>query len=51
MWAELRAKCTAVGRYGLRIWLRRKESYALSTRPRPTVVDPAAVVADNRLLG
>ena len=43
-----------MGRYALRIWLRRKSLRALSTRthrPRFTVADPAAVVAENRLLG
>ena len=52
--AELRAEGHAVGRYALRTWLRRKGLRALSTRPhrtRTTVADPAAVVAENRLLG
>ena len=52
--AELRAEGHAVGRYALRTWLRRKGLRALSTRPhrpRTTVADPTAVVAENRLLG
>ena len=52
--AELRAEGHAVGRYALRSWLHRHGLRALSTRPqrpRMTVVDPAAVVAENRLLG
>ena len=52
--AELRAEGHAVGRYALRSWLHRNELRALSTRPhrpRTTVADPAAVVAENRLLG
>ena len=52
--AELCAEGHAVGRYALRTWLRRKGLRALSTRPqrpRTTVADPAAVVAENRLLG
>ena len=52
--AELRAEGHAVGRYALRTWLRQKGLRALSTRPhrpRTTVADPAAVVAENRLLG
>jgi transposase InsO family protein len=47
-------KGTAVGRYALRTWLRRRRLRALSTRPqrpRTTVADPAAVVAENLLLG
>ena len=51
--AELRAKGHAVGRYALRSWLHRHNLRALSTRPqrpRTTIVDPAAVVAENRLL-
>ncbi len=43
-----------MGRYALRIWLHRKGLRALSTRPqrpRTTVADPAAVVAENQLLG
>jgi putative transposase len=43
----------AVGRYALRTWLRRRGLRALSTRPqrpRTTVADPAAVVAENLLL-
>ena len=52
--AELRAEGHAVGRYALRSWLHRHGLRALSTRPqrpRTTVADPAAVVAENRLLG
>ncbi len=52
--AELRAEGHAVGRYALRSWLHRNGLRALSThpqRPRTTVADPAAVVAENRLLG
>ena len=52
--AELRAEGHAVGRCALRTWLRRHGLRALSTRPqrpRTTVADPAAVVAENRLLG
>ena len=52
--AELRADGHAVGRYALRTWLRRRGLRALSTRPqrpRTTVADPAAVVAENLLLG
>lgn len=52
--AELRAEGPAVGRYALRSWLHRHGLRALSTRPqrpRTTVADPAAVVAENRLLG
>ena len=51
--AELRAEGHAVGRYALRSWLQRNGLRALSTRPqrpRTTVADPAAVVAENRLL-
>jgi len=47
--AELRAEGHAVGRYALRTWLHRKALHALSTRPhrpRTTVADPAAVVAE-----
>ena len=43
-----------MGRYALRSWLHRKGLRALSTCPhcpRTTVADPAAVVAENRLLG
>ena len=50
----LRAEGHAVGRYALRCWLHRQGLRALSTRPqrpRTTVADPAAVVAENRLLG
>jgi putative transposase len=52
--AELRAEGHAVRRYALRSWLRRQGLRALSTRPqrpRTTVADPAAVVAENLLLG
>ena len=52
--AELPAEGHAVGRYALRTWLHRHDYQALSTRPhrpRTTVADPAAVVAENRLLG
>ena len=52
--AELRAEGYAVGRFALRSWLRRHGLRALSTRPqrpRTTVADPAAIVAENRLLG
>ena len=52
--AELRAEGHAVGRYALRTWLRRRSLRALSTRPqrpRTTVAEPAAVVAENLLLG
>ena len=52
--AELHAEGHAVGRYALRSWLHRHGLRALSTRPqrpRTTVADPAAVVAENRLLG
>lgn len=48
--AELRAAGHAVGRYALR----RRGLRALSTRlqrPRTTVADPAAIVAENLLLG
>jgi putative transposase len=51
---RLRAELQAVGRYALRSWLHRNDLRALSTRPhwpRTTVADPAAVVAENRLLG
>lgn len=51
--AELRAEGHAVGRYALRTWLHRKDLRALSTRPqrpRTTVADLAAVVAENLLL-
>ena len=51
---ELRAEGHAIGRYVLRSWLHRQGLGALSTRsqrPRTTVADPAAVVAENRLLG
>ncbi len=52
--AELRAEGHAVGRCALRTWLRADDLRALSTRPqrpRTTVADPAALVAENRLLG
>ena len=52
--AELRDEGHAVGRYALRSWLHRHGLRALSTRPhrpRTTVADPAAIVAENRLLG
>jgi transposase InsO family protein len=49
--AELRADGHAVGRYALRSWLHRRDLRALSTRPRTTVADPAAFVAENLLLG
>jgi transposase InsO family protein len=52
--AELHGEGHAVGRYALRSWLHRNGLRALSTRPlrpRTTVADPAAVVAENRLLG
>jgi transposase InsO family protein len=52
--AELRAEGYPVGRYALRSWLHRQGLRALSTRPqrpRTTVADPAAVLAENRLLG
>lgn len=51
---ELHAAGHPVGRYALRSWLHRHSLRALSTRPqrpRTTVADPAAVVAENRLLG
>ena len=51
--AEVRAEGHAVGRYALRSWLYRRGWRALSTRPqrpRTTVADPAAVVAENLLL-
>jgi len=52
--AELHAEGHAVGRYALRSWLHRNGLRTLSTRPqrpRTTVADPAATVAENRLLG
>ena len=52
--AELHAEGHAVGRYALRSWLHRAGLRALSTRPqrpRTTVADPAALMAENRLLG
>jgi len=54
MRAELRAEGHAVGRYALRSWLHRHGLRALNTRMhrlRTVVADPAAVVAENRLLG
>lgn len=51
--AELRAEGHTVGRYALRTWLRRRGLRALSTRPqrpRTTIADPSAVVAENLLL-
>jgi putative transposase len=51
--AELQAEGHAVGRYALRTWLHRRGLRALSTRPqrpRTTVADPEAVVAENLLL-
>ena len=50
---RLRAEGHTVGRYALRSWLHHQGLHALSTRPqrpRTTVADPAAVVAENRLL-
>jgi len=52
--AELRAEGQLVGRYALHNWLRASGQRALSTRPhrpRTTRADPAAVAAQNRLLG
>ena len=52
--AELHAEGHAVGRYALRTWLHRHDLQALRTCPhrlRTTVADPAAVMAENRLLG
>ena len=49
-----RAEGHLVGRYALRTWLHRHGLRALSTRsqrPRTTMADPSAVVAENRLLG
>ena len=43
-----------MGYYALRTWLHQNGLQALSTRPqrpRTTVADPAAIVAENRLLG
>ena len=51
---RLRAEGHADGRYALRTWLRRRGLRELSTRPqrpRTTVADPAAVVAENLLFG
>ena len=51
--AELHAEDHAVGRYALRSWRHRHHLQALGTRPhrsRTTVADPAAIVAENRLL-
>jgi putative transposase len=50
--AELRVEGHAGGRYALRNWLRRRGLRALSTRPqrpRTTVTDAAAIVAENLL--
>ena len=52
--AELHAEGHAVVHYALRTWLLRNDLRALSIRPqrpRMPVADPAAVVAENRLLG
>ncbi|OUJ69923.1 IS3 family transposase [Hymenobacter crusticola] len=52
--AELRAEGHAVGRCALRTWLRSHGLRALSTRPqrpRTTMADPTAVMAENLLLG
>ena len=50
--AELRAEGHIVGRYALRSWLHRHHLQVLSTRRHRTpVADPAAIVAENRLLG
>lgn len=52
--AELHAEGHAVGRYALRTWLRCQGLRALTTRPqrpRTTVADPAALVAENLLRG
>jgi putative transposase len=52
--AELQAEGHLVGRYALRTWLRGQGLRALTTRPqhpRTTVADPAALVAENLLLG
>ena len=52
--AELHTEGHAVGRYALRLWLHRQGLRSLSTRTqrlRTTVADPAAFVAENRLLG
>jgi hypothetical protein len=45
--AELCAKGHAGKHYALRSWLRRRDLRALSTRPRTTVADLKAVVAEN----
>jgi hypothetical protein len=50
--AELQAEGHPVGRDALRTWLRRQGLRALTTRPqrpRTTVADPAALVAENLL--
>ena len=52
--AELQAEGHRVGRYALRSWLQASGQCALRSRPqrpRTTQADPAAVVAENRLLG
>ena len=52
--AKLRAEGYAVERFALRSWLHRHGLQTLSTRlqrPRTTVAEPAAIVAENRLLG
>jgi putative transposase len=52
--AELQAEGHRVGRYALRTWLRDQGLRALTTRaqrPRTTVADPAALVAENLRLG
>ncbi|MGI4832006.1 MAG: IS3 family transposase [Janthinobacterium lividum] len=52
--AELQAEGHRVGRYALRSWMQVSGQRALSTRPqrpRTTRSDPAAVLAQNRLLG
>jgi transposase InsO family protein len=52
--AELQTEGHQVGRYALRSWLRASGQRALRTRPqrpRTTQADPAAVIAENRLLG
>jgi hypothetical protein len=52
--AGLQAEGYQGGRYALRSWLRASEQRVLSTRPqrpRTTQPDPAAIVAQNRLLG
>jgi putative transposase len=52
--AELYAEGHSMGRYALLTWLRQHGLLALSARPHrshTTVADPAAVGAENRLLG